>query len=181
MQTPIVVLCCYILLVRSDHNYRDAEWFVQGCSQSEMKHCSFPSTNWIPSVQPKIFHALTGQKGTNKKMPLNTTLGPWQVASLYCTLRTTCLFRCGLYSFSQGIRQWMGHSLQRLGSPARLFIRAQGSWVWNDSTFVLIGTTLTPGTHFSLSWLPGGLNQDSDSFEFFTFSLSLLEEPLGHL
>lgn len=57
----------------------------------------------------------------------------------------------------------------------------QGICVWNDSALFLIGTTLTLGTHFSLSCLPCRLNQDSDSFEFFTFSLSLLGEPLGHL
>lgn len=138
----------------------------------------FHPKNSIPYAQPDKFHALTVQKGANKIMPLNPPLDLWQVATPYSTLLTTYLFRRSLCSVSQH-RQWRGRSHREW--PEKLFIRAQGSCVWNDSTLVLTGVTFPPGTHFSLPCRPRSLNQDSDLFTFFTFSLSLLEEALGHL
>lgn len=87
------------------------------------------------------------------------------------------------FPYSPSFQTWLLRLLpgQQGEWPAKPFIRAQGRCVWNDFTLVLTGTTFPPGTHFSLSWLPCSLSQGRDSLEFFTFSLSLLKEPLGHL
>lgn len=156
-------------------HYKKVKGFAQGCCQLEIRH---HKTAFFMYNQ-KYFMSSQDQNGPIRWWPKTQplTLGRWPLyIALYLQLIFSLLASAAApravgSEWDAPCREW----------PANLFIRAQGSCVWNDSTFVLIGVTLTLGTHFSLSCLPCSLNQDSDSFEFFTFSLSLLEEPLGHL
>lgn len=108
---PMECLCC-ILPFSPRWHYENVKGFAQSCSQLEMKHHSFlHKTAFFFNVQPEIFHALTGQKQTNKEN--DPKPNPWPLAGgpSICTLLTTYLFQPGLCSCSQGSRQWMGHSL----------------------------------------------------------------------